>query len=90
MLSQQTVPDYLHWLPSEAVGVEQRIRQILGNRIRDLRVHKHDGGWVLQGSAATYHVKQLAQEAVMKTTTLPILANRIQVVPRRSGFFLSQ
>lgn len=80
MLSQSTVPDYLHWLPSEAVSLEERVRRSLGNRIRNLHVYHHEGGWVLQGSAATYHVKQLAQEAVMKATPLPILANRIQVV----------
>jgi hypothetical protein len=62
--------------------MEESIRRSLGNRIRDLRVCRHEDGWVLQGCTATYHAKQLAQEVVMHTTTLPIRANQIQVLAR--------
>jgi hypothetical protein len=51
----------------------------LGSRIRDLRVLLRPNGIVLQGYAATYHAKQLAQHAVMEATRLPLLANDIEV-----------
>ena len=51
----------------------------LGNRIRDLRVLFLGNGIVLQGRAATYHAKQLAQHAAMDVSRYPILANEIEV-----------
>ena len=51
----------------------------LGSRIRDLRVLLRPNGIVLQGYAATYHAKQLAQHAVMEATRMPLLANDIEV-----------
>jgi hypothetical protein len=36
-------------------------------------------GLVLQGRARTYHVKQLAQQAVMEAAHMPIRANEIVV-----------
>ena len=38
-----------------------------------------DQGLVLRGHAHTYYAKQLAQQAVMETTSLPIQANEIEV-----------
>ena len=37
------------------------------------------GGIVLRGFTRTYYLKQLAQQAVMNLTDLPILANEIEV-----------
>jgi hypothetical protein len=51
----------------------------LGGRVRDLRLIVRPGGVILQGRAATYHVKQLAQHAAMELTHLPVLANDIEV-----------
>ncbi len=48
-------------------------------RVRDLRVMCRKDGVILQGSARTYHAKQLAQHSVMEITDLPILANEIEV-----------
>jgi hypothetical protein len=48
----------------------------LGGRVSDLRLLLRDNGVVLQG----YYAKQLAQEAVMKATKLPLLANEIEVL----------
>ena len=39
-------------------------------------------GLVLLGSAHTYYIKQLVQQAVMAATSEPILANEIEVVGR--------
>ena len=59
--------------------LETLLQRRLGNRIRDLRVQLYADGLVLQGRAATYHAKQLAQHAAMELTTAPILANDIEV-----------
>ena len=59
--------------------LEALINRRLGNRVRDLRVVKREGGLVLSGRASTYHAKQLAQHAAMEVSDLPILANEIEV-----------
>ena len=59
--------------------LETLLQRRLGNRIRDLRVQLYPHGLVLQGRAATYHAKQLAQHAAMELATMPILANDIEV-----------
>jgi hypothetical protein len=63
--------------PEERLETQLQCR--LGNRIRDLRVHLHAAGLVLQGRTATYHAKQLAQHAAMELANVPILANDIEV-----------
>ena len=57
----------------------EHLRHHLGSRIRDLHIVIQDRGLVLNGRAATYYVKQLAQHAAMDATGLPILANDIEV-----------
>lgn len=52
-------------------------RQVAGC---DLTLVLHERGLILRGRAATYHVKQLAQHAVMERARVPILANEIEVV----------
>jgi hypothetical protein len=52
----------------------------LRGRVSGLRLLLRDNGVVLQGRAASYYAKQLAQEAVMKATNLPLLANEIEVL----------
>jgi len=59
--------------------LETLIERRLGNRVRDLRVMVRATGLILQGRAATYHAKQLAQHAAMEMATLPILSNEIEV-----------
>ncbi|HYV39757.1 MAG TPA: hypothetical protein VE988_28975 [Gemmataceae bacterium] len=59
--------------------LETLIERRVGNRVRDLRVVVRATGLVLQGRAATYHAKQLAQHAAMELGTLPILSNEIEV-----------
>ncbi len=52
----------------------------LNGRVWDLHLTWRDGGLILQGQAGTFYAKQLAQETVMQTTRLPVLANDIAVV----------
>jgi hypothetical protein len=59
--------------------LESLVQRRLGGRIRDLRVEVRPNGIVLQGRAATYHAKQLAQHAAMELIGLVILANDIEV-----------
>ncbi len=63
----------------EEERLENALQMRLGNRIRDLRVLFLGNGIVLQGRAATYHAKQLAQHAAMDVSRYPILANEIEV-----------
>lgn len=59
--------------------LEALMQRRLGSRVRDLRVVVRPGGLILQGRAATYHAKQLAQHAAMELASVPILANDIEV-----------
>ena len=61
------------------VSLEAQLRRRLGSRVRDLRVVIGGEGVVLEGSAVTFHAKQLAQHAAMQLADLPVLANNIQV-----------
>jgi hypothetical protein len=51
----------------------------LDGPVQGLRLSMRKGGLVLEGLARTYYAKQLAQQAVMETANLPILANEIEV-----------
>ena len=64
---------------TEQERLEGLMQRRLGSRVRNLRVHLQPSGLVLQGRAATYYAKQLAQHAVMQATDLPIRANDIEV-----------
>jgi hypothetical protein len=59
--------------------IEEQVRCRLSGRVRDFQLIASDHGLVLRGQATTYYVKQLAQHAVMETTSLPIRANEIEV-----------
>ena len=59
---------------------EMDIDRQLNGRVRDFRLLFHLDGLILQGSAATFYAKQLAQHAVMAATRLPILTNDIEVL----------
>jgi hypothetical protein len=59
--------------------LETHVQSRLHGRVRHLRLMIRGCGLVLMGQAATYYAKQLAQHEVMEATTLPILANEIEV-----------
>jgi osmotically-inducible protein OsmY len=67
--------------PADTEPLETLVRQWLAGRahVRDLRVIVQEHGVVLEGRAATYYAKQLAQHAAMVVTGLQLLANRIEV-----------
>lgn len=67
--------------PADTEPLEALVRQWLAGRVhvRDLRVVVLEDGVVLEGRAATYYAKQLAQHVVVKILGLPLRANRIEV-----------
>ena len=68
-------------MPLEGVAqLEARARQQVIGRVRDFRLVVQDESLLLRGQARTYYAKQLAQEAVMQETSLPIRANEIEVI----------
>lgn len=62
-----------------AENLESLILRRLGSRVRDFHLVLRPNGLILQGRAATYHAKQLAQHAAMEVSGLTILANDIEV-----------
>lgn len=63
----------------EMAGLEIAVRTCMSGRVRNLRLLRCGGGLELHGKARTYYVKQLAQHAIMKLTSCPIVANAIVV-----------
>jgi hypothetical protein len=64
-------------LSSEQAEALLRLR--LCGRVRQLRVLVRKDGVVLQGAAANYYGKQMAQHYAHKLLRLPIVANEIEV-----------
>jgi hypothetical protein len=64
---------------AEIAQLETHVQSRLNGRVRHLRLVVRGCGLVLTGRAGTYYGKQLAQHAVMEATSLPILANDIDV-----------
>ncbi|HLN27422.1 MAG TPA: hypothetical protein VK395_06735 [Gemmataceae bacterium] len=62
-----------------ATELETHIQCRLGGRIRDFQMVVVNGELILRGRTRTYYAKQLAQQAVMEATALPIRANEIEV-----------
>jgi hypothetical protein len=59
--------------------LEAHVKCRLSGQVHGFQVIVTDEGLILRGHAHTYHVKQLAQHAVMEATRLRILANEIEV-----------
>lgn len=55
------------------------VNQLLGCHVRRLSIDLHEGGVLLRGICDSFHAKQMAQEIVSKSTSLPILANMLVV-----------
>ena len=64
---------------AECTTCKAQISSLLGGRIDGLRLLIRDDGIILRGRSRTYHAKQLALQAVMEATELPVVANEIEV-----------
>ncbi|HKI36613.1 MAG TPA: hypothetical protein VKA46_32450 [Gemmataceae bacterium] len=62
-----------------AEQAEAVLRQRLCGRVRHLRVHIRAEGVVLQGVAANYYGKQMAQHLAHKLLGMLVLTNEIEV-----------
>ena len=59
--------------------IEEHVRCRLTGLLRDFQLVFRDKGLVLRGHVHTYYAKQLAQQAVMEASSLPIRANEMEV-----------
>jgi hypothetical protein len=70
-------------------SLEEAVLGQLQGRLLDFSVEQLDGELVLRGLTHSYHVKQLAQCAVMSLTDQPIRENCISVEPIRQRGYVS-
>jgi hypothetical protein len=66
--------------PKEIDQLVTTVQRQLAGQVSNIRLLVRDTGLVLQGRARSYYAKQLAQEAVMKVTGIPLLANDVEVL----------
>jgi hypothetical protein len=66
--------------PEEVDRLLASVQRQLAGRVCELRLLVEENGLVIQGRAYSYYAKQLAQQAVMKATVLPLLTNDIEVL----------
>lgn len=66
-------------LPDQVAFLEARVKNRLGARVKNLRLALHDHGLIIRGLAWSYYAKQLAQQAIMENSNVPIAANEIEV-----------
>jgi hypothetical protein len=59
--------------------VRQRVVNRTGRRVQDLKIEIGGGCVVLRGRAASYHVKQLAQQGAKEAMPNAVLENAIVV-----------
>jgi hypothetical protein len=62
--------------------LEALVNDRVWGQVEDLRVEAQDAGVVLRGRCRTYYAKQLAQEAVLRSSPFPLLVNQIEVLGR--------
>ena len=70
--------------PLEFAPIVTEIDRQLRGRLWQFSIAGDEQGLVLSGAAPSFYVKQLAQHAVGRLTTLPIARNEIQVLERQS------
>lgn len=63
----------------EAKAAAAHLATQLRGRLHNIRVFAEPEGVVIHGVANSYHVKQLAQHAIMRMFALPVVANEITV-----------
>lgn len=66
--------------PEEVDRIVVRVIGRLAGQLRGLRIVVRHDGVVLHGCVRSYYAKQLAQEAVMNATDVPVAENAIEVV----------
>jgi hypothetical protein len=77
--------DLLLLEPTTPPSLEAEVLSKLQGRLLDFSVDRVGGRLILRGRANSYHVKQLAQCAVLDLSDMPIAANQIEVFGRPSA-----
>jgi hypothetical protein len=67
-------------MPNHVGELESILHRTLRGQVDALRLTPANEGLVLHGRARSFCAKQLAQEAVMHATAVPIIANRIKII----------
>ena len=80
MMDQLELAPGLERFDSRLDRLEGSLQANLGGRITNLQLKLEEAGVILHGRARTFYAKQLAQQAFMRLSDLPILANEIEVV----------
>jgi osmotically-inducible protein OsmY len=70
---------------AEAARVQAVVGRVLGGRVEGFTVLARDGGLVLRGRAASYYLKQLAQEKAFAACGKRVAGNEIEVVRGGGG-----
>jgi hypothetical protein len=65
--------------PDQAAELESHVQRKLWGWVREFQLEIAEEGIILRGRAQTFYAKQLAQQAIMEATRVPILANYIEV-----------
>jgi hypothetical protein len=65
--------------PAALGQLEDLLQHRLRGQVREVRVLLREGRVVLQGRAASYHAKQLAQHLLLRTLETAILVNEVEV-----------
>ncbi len=73
----------------DALDLEHRILERIADRVRDLRVIRIDGRFILEGRTTSFHAKQLATHAALEFAPAVDLVNAIQVSPKNCDCHLS-
>jgi hypothetical protein len=60
--------------------LERIVNDRLQGRVRAFHLAVEGRGLVLRGTARSYYAKQVAQQLVMELTTVPIVANDVEVL----------
>jgi len=63
----------------ELARLEVGLQARLGVQVRDLRLTALERGLILQGRARTYLARELAQQTLLETCDVPLVANWIEV-----------
>ena len=80
-MQDENLPSMVGPPTSESVTeLETLVQSRLAGRVAEFHVTLEEQGLVLRGRTRSYYAKQLAQQAVMEATSVPILANEIEVV----------
>jgi len=64
---------------ADVTEIQTHVHRRVGRKVNDFQLVVENKGLILKGHSHSYYAKQLAQQAVMEATEMPILSNDIEV-----------